>query len=232
MTNPFKQCVLALLVRRGRAGLAYRENIKNEAIKLVSWIRRIILEAGVRLERQGKLREANDIFFLELDEVKGLLDGAANFSVAARVATRKAEYLQHQDMEAQVVVVGSTLLGRRASPGDPLPTGSTRRKLPGLPVSPGKASGQARVILSQDMHTRLLPGEVLVAPFTDPGWTPYFLNAVAIVVDIGGQLSHGSIIAREYGIPAVVNVGVGTKAIKNGQLIEVDGDLGVVTFLS
>jgi pyruvate,water dikinase len=74
----------------------------------------------------------------------------------------------------------------------------------------------------------VLPGEVLVAPFTDPGWTPYFLQAAAIVMDRGGLLSHGSIIAREYGIPAVVNVGPATRIIQTGQMLHVDGTRGEV----
>lgn len=77
----------------------------------------------------------------------------------------------------------------------------------------------------------MLPGEVLVAPVTDPGWTPHFLTASAIVVDMGGMLSHGSIIAREYGVPGVVNVGNGTSIIATGDLVEVDGSAGVVRVL-
>jgi phosphoenolpyruvate synthase/pyruvate phosphate dikinase len=77
----------------------------------------------------------------------------------------------------------------------------------------------------------VLPGEILVAPFTDPGWTPYFVPAAGIVMDMGGLLSHGSIIAREYGIPAVVNVGPATRIIRTGQIIEVDGDRGEVRII-
>ena len=79
-----------------------------------------------------------------------------------------------------------------------------------------------------DEHAVVLPGEILVAPFTDPGWTPYFLPAAAIVMDMGGLLTHGSIIAREYGIPAVVNVGTATQVITTGQRLQVDGNRGVV----
>ena len=75
------------------------------------------------------------------------------------------------------------------------------------------------------------PGEVLVAPFTDPGWTPLFLNAAAIVTDMGGILSHGSIVAREYGIPAVVNAVGATRRIQTGQMIRVDGARGTVEIL-
>ena len=98
----------------------------------------------------------------------------------------------------------------------------------GLAVSAGVATGKARVILRTDANEQVLPGEILVAPFTDPGWTPYFIPAIAIVMDQGSLLSHGSIVAREYGIPAVVNVGYATKIIKTGQTIQVDGNSGVV----
>jgi len=112
----------------------------------------------------------------------------------------------------------------------PSPVDENVETLTGLAVSPGVVTGRARVILhAQD--DQVLPGEVLVAPFTDPGWTPYFINAAGIVMDQGGLLSHGSIVAREYGIPCVVNVGPATKIIKTGQMIEVDGDRGVVQIL-
>ncbi|MHC4256526.1 MAG: PEP-utilizing enzyme, partial [Planctomycetota bacterium] len=104
-------------------------------------------------------------------------------------------------------------------------------KLTGLAVSPGVVTGKARVILRADADQQVLAGEVLVAPFTDPGWTPYFVTASAIVMDQGGILSHGSIVAREYGIPAIVNVGQATKIIKTGQMIQVDADRGVITIL-
>jgi pyruvate,water dikinase len=103
--------------------------------------------------------------------------------------------------------------------------------LTGLAVSPGVIAGKARVILRADSDQQVLANEILVAPFTDPGWTPYFVTAAAIVMDQGGMLSHGSIIAREYGIPAVVNVGPATKIIKTGQTIQVDANRGIVKII-
>jgi len=88
------------------------------------------------------------------------------------------------------------------------------------------------VILRADAQERVQPGEILVAPLTDPGWTPYFIPAAGIVMDLGGQLTHGSIVAREYGIPAVANVGSATRRIKTGQMIRVDGNCGVVTIIA
>ena len=97
--------------------------------------------------------------------------------------------------------------------------------------SPGIAQGRARVVVSNTDDVVVLPGEILVAPFTDPGWTPYFVAAAGVVMDFGGMLSHGSVVAREYGVPAVVNVGAGTKRIRTGQRVRVDGNAGVVTIL-
>ncbi len=108
---------------------------------------------------------------------------------------------------------------------------SATRVLPGLAASAGVVTGPARVVLRPQEGQRILPGEILIAPFTDPGWTPYFLAAAGIVMDVGGILSHGSIVAHEYGIPAVVNVGSATRNIATGQIVRVEGDSGVVTVL-
>jgi pyruvate,water dikinase len=108
-----------------------------------------------------------------------------------------------------------------------LPAGA----LPGNPVSAGVVEGIAHVVT--DPTTEVLsPGEILVAPFTDPGWTPLFINAAGLVMEVGGMMTHGSVVAREYGIPAVVGVLDATKRIRTGQRIRVHGDLGYVELLS
>jgi pyruvate,water dikinase len=103
--------------------------------------------------------------------------------------------------------------------------------LEGLAVSPGIASGRARVIVKPNGEDHVLPGEILVAPSTDPAWSPYFLTAAGIAIDLGGVLSHGSILAREYGLPAVTNLGSATRVIRNGDRVQVDGNCGRVTVL-
>jgi pyruvate,water dikinase len=100
--------------------------------------------------------------------------------------------------------------------------------LHGIAASSGVVRGRARVALTPEEGMELEPGEVLVAPFTDPGWTPLFTIAGAIVMDLGGLLSHGAIVAREYGIPAVVNTRTATAALRTGQEVTVDGDRGEV----
>ncbi|MGH2721904.1 MAG: PEP-utilizing enzyme, partial [Actinomycetota bacterium] len=98
----------------------------------------------------------------------------------------------------------------------------------GSPASPGVAAGMARVVLDP-VGARIEPGEILVAPSTDPGWTPLFLTAGGLVMEMGGPMSHGAVVAREYGIPAVVGVAGATERIATGQRITVDGSNGTVT---
>jgi pyruvate,water dikinase len=185
-----------------------------------------MLEVGRRLVERGALSAGDDVFNLTYDEVPEVLAGRATFDVADTVARRAAEYEKNLTITPPAVVVG------RFDPNryEPDPVDTEATTLTGMGASAGVVEGPARVILRSGTGG-VKPGEILVAPFTDPGWTPYFVNAAGIVVDMGGMLSHGSIIAREYGIPAVVNVGPATKIIKTGQRLRVDGDTGVVTIL-
>lgn len=105
----------------------------------------------------------------------------------------------------------------------------TGDSLRGVPTSPGKVTAPARVLLGPEDFDEMRPGDVLVASTTTPAWTPLFPMASAVVTDIGGPLSHGSIVAREYGIPAVMGTGIATKRIRSGETITVDGNSGTVT---
>ena len=102
--------------------------------------------------------------------------------------------------------------------------------LVGNPVSAGVVEGTVHVI--HDPHTETLsPGDILVAPFTDPGWTPLFINAGGLITEVGGAMTHGSVVAREYGIPAIVGVSDATKTLHTGQRVRVDGNRGVIEIL-
>jgi len=227
LRNPLKRWLFTFLVRAGRRGLAQRENVKNEGVRLVAVVRRIALEAGRRLAARGALGRPDDVFYLRLEELGPVLLGRPAFEVSSVIAARKADYARDKLLCPPPVIVG------RYQPDAHEPVGAVpqTRTLQGLPVSPGLVIGRARVILQADAAGRVQPGEILVAPYTDPGWTPYFLAAAGIVVDVGGLLSHGSVVAREYGIPAVVNVGLATRLIRTGQRLEVDGNRGTVTIL-
>jgi pyruvate,water dikinase len=115
----------------------------------------------------------------------------------------------------------------RLLPPTDLPEGA----LAGLGASAGVVEGIAKVVLDPSVDI-LHAGEILVAPFTDPGWTPLFVHAAGLVCDVGGMMTHGSVVAREYGIPAVVGVTSGTRRIRSGQLLRVDGSRGIVEILA
>jgi pyruvate,water dikinase len=227
LKNPIKRLIFNLLLARAQYGSVFRENIKSEVIKLLTALRKLLIELGKRLNEEGMLKNNDDIFFLKIEEIVPVVNGTADFNIHQVITARRAEYDKNSSVIPPDVVIG------KFDPDNYIPDEIDEdvEILNGFGVSPGKATGKARVILRVDTQEQLLAGEILVAPFTDPGWTPYFVPAAAIVMDEGGVISHGSIVAREYGIPAVVNVGGGTQIIKTGQTIEVDGDSGVVKIL-
>jgi len=227
LRNPVKRRLFAWSLRRVQRLAVDRENWKNEIIRQLAALRRVLLVLGTRFQRAGRLSNADDVFFLELTEIESLAQGRIDFDIGQRVLERRAEYERNKTFTPPPVVAGRFDPNKYAG----LQIDLDVKELKGIAVSPGVASGKARVILRTDEHQHVEAGEILVAPFTDPAWTPYFLPAAGVVMDQGGILSHGAIIAREYGIPAVVNVGPATKIIKTGQRIQVDGDRGMVTLL-
>lgn len=110
------------------------------------------------------------------------------------------------------------------------PKGSTDRQLAGLSISAGVVRGRVKVLRTA-AEKRLLPGEILVARATDPGWTPLFMNAGGIILEIGGVLQHGAVVAREYGIPCVSGISRATEILRDGQLVELDASNGIVRLL-
>ncbi|MHC4624362.1 MAG: PEP/pyruvate-binding domain-containing protein [Planctomycetota bacterium] len=227
LRNPIKRAIFNFLLVRSQQGSIFRENAKSQVIKLLTVMRRMLLEIGRKLHDEGVLRNKDDIFFLRLEELESVVHGKADFDTDRVVTARRAEYDKNKATVPPDVVFGKF----DAEKCTPDVIDADVKTLTGLAVSPGVVTGKARVILRADSDQQVLAGEILIAPFTDPGWTPYFVPAAAVVMDQGGLLSHGSIIAREYGIPAVVNVGSATRIIKTGQTIHVDADRGLVRIL-
>ena len=225
LKNPFKHWFFNRILSRAQTGSVWRENIKSEIIKIIAMLRAALLELGQRLHADSIIEDQNDIFFLRLEEIPSVARRLADFDVKRRIADRRAEYEKWTAISPPSTIVGTFV------PEDyiPDPVQTDIETLKGLALSPGIATGKAKVILRADADQHLLAGEVLVAPFTDPGWTPYFIPAAAVVTEKGGLLSHGAIVARELGIPAVTNVGPVTKFIKTGQTISVDGNAGTIT---
>jgi pyruvate,water dikinase len=228
LTNPLKRMIFNHLLFRSQQGSVFRENVKSQVIKLVVSLRKMLLDLGKKLADKGLIKNQDDIFFLRLQELEPVVQNKADFDIHKVIKDRRTEYDKNILISPPDVIFGKFDPEKCA----PEVIDADVKRLIGLAVSPGVVTGKARVILRTDTREQVSAGEILVAPFTDPGWTPYFVPAAAIVMDQGGILSHGSILAREYGIPAVVNVGPATKIIKTGQTIQVDGNRGVVRILS
>jgi rifampicin phosphotransferase len=228
LKNPLKRVTFNNLLTHARRFPLGRENSKSDFARAMAVWRNALVELGQRLSASGILSDAEDVFFLRLEEIVPVTRDEADFDIEHAIASRRTEYDKNTSVMPPKVVVG------RFNPDDYVPERANTKTgvLKGMAITSGVATGKARVILRADTDQQVYPGEVLVAPFTDPGWTPYFMPAAAIVMDIGGMLSHGSIIAREYGIPAVVNVGPATQIIKTGQTIQVDANRGTVKILN
>lgn len=219
--NPLVRAGFRLLVRCATSGLRQRENIKAAAMRLFAALRRILLEIGRRYAARGFLDAAEDVFFLTFDEAETLDRDARE-----RVRERRGERDWNAALRPPPVVAG------RWDPGDEAGAGtSPGRVLRGIGIFPGVVTATARVLADPGEGGALLPGEVLVAPYTNPGWAPVMVAAAAMVTDTGGFLSHGCIVARELGLPAVVNAAGATRAVRTGQRVRVDGARGVVEIL-
>jgi pyruvate,water dikinase len=227
LKNPIKRRLFSRSLRRAQKLAVNREEWKNQAVRHIAVLRRILLALGERLRTEGVLAQADDIFFLEVAEMGPVSGGQAHFDVKAVIGERRKEYERNLTLAPPPVVIGRFDPNTQSAPA----ADTSAKVLQGIPVYPGTVAGPARVILRTDDHEQVLPGEILVAPFTDPAWTPYFVPAAGVVIEQGGILSHGSIIAREYGLPAVTNVGSATRIIRTGDLVQVDGDRGRVTVL-
>ncbi|HWI62834.1 MAG TPA: PEP/pyruvate-binding domain-containing protein, partial [Symbiobacteriaceae bacterium] len=209
----------------GKAGTAaaYREMGKSVLVKLLGVMRYTALALGRRMAAEGVLEQPDDIFHLSWIDVETYTaDPAQAGNLRTLVADRKAQRAELSRKDPPDVIIGETPVKKAPAPA------AAGALLAGTGVAAGQAAGIARVILHPDDGHRLQPGDVLVAPSTDPAWTPLFLRASAVVMEIGGYLSHGAIVAREYGLPAVANVPGLLQAVRDGEMLTVDGDSGKV----
>jgi len=215
--------VVGFFLRRARALGGLRELPRFALALLLAQARALLSPVGEAMVQAGQLDHAADIFLLGFPEIHAALDGADFHSTVRERHTR-------YDQERRRRHVPLVLLSDGTEPVlEAAPATSAGQVLRGTPASPGRVTAAARVIL--DPHTaQLARGEILVAPSTDPGWTPLFLTAGGLVMEMGGAMSHGAIVAREYGIPAVVGVAGATERIQTGRSVTVDGTAGTVTF--
>ncbi|HEY0132676.1 MAG TPA: PEP-utilizing enzyme, partial [Nannocystis sp.] len=172
---------------------------------------------------------AEDVFLLTLNEVIAAADAHARGESLVGLGELIAQRRITQARDAGRTPP-SIMTDEGETPPLPAPAAAPPGTLAGVGVSSGVIEGRARVIRDPGSET-LAAGEILVAPFTDPGWTPLFMHASGLVMEVGGLMTHGSVVAREMGIPAVVAIEGATRTIVSGQRIRVDGDLGWVTIL-
>jgi rifampicin phosphotransferase len=207
---------------RARALSGLREMPKFYLIVAIAAVRRQLALVGAELASRGRIARPDDVFFIDLVEARAGLTGRDLREV---VVQRREAYEQ----ELRRRHLPRVLLSDGTEPeAQTLAVAATEGSLAGTPASAGRVTGTARVILDP-VGAHLAPGEILVAPSTDPGWTPLFLIAAGLVMEMGGANSHGAVVAREYGIPAVVGVPNATLRITTGQSITVDGTAGRVT---
>jgi len=227
--GPLKAQLVRAAAYRVRALAGLRESPKFFIIRLLGMVRAGLLNIGEEMVAAGSLAQPDDLFFLHLHELRALAAGEQGdwAALAAQNRAAVAREQRRQQIPRLLLSDGRTFYdGVRATAQTSAPDGA----LVGSPVSPGVVEGVVHVVFNP--HTeQLAPGEILVCPGTDPAWTPLFLAAGGLVMEVGGLMTHGSVVAREYGIPAVVGVDQATTRLQNGQHIRVDGSAGVITIL-
>jgi phosphohistidine swiveling domain-containing protein len=220
------------VLRRGLAaaivGAAARERAKDAFVRELSGMRAVLDELVARAQTRGGPADRRDCYLVTTGELEEFVDDPSRFAGAIAERAARRDLLQARVppfwFEGSIPHPDSWELRN-----DPLHGAPFTGALHGIGVCGGVASGPARVILDPADPRDIQPGDVLVAPITDPAWTPLFLGAAAVVVDVGAQQSHAAIVARELGIPAVVSVTGASQTIADGAWLDVDGDRGVVT---
>jgi pyruvate,water dikinase len=206
--------------------MGVRESPKFFAIRMMGIARKALLEVGQEFAEDGIIDRATDLVFLNLRELEALSrneDRGWKALIAERRAIHEREARRRQ---VPRVLVSD---GRAFYEGVGAST-DTGDIITGSPVSPGVVEGIVHVVFNPH-ESQLAPGEILVCPGTDPAWTPLFMAAGGLITEVGGMMTHGSVVAREYGIPAVVGVHQATTRLKDGQKIRVDGTTGKIVIL-
>jgi pyruvate,water dikinase len=188
---------------------------------IIGILRERVLEIGDELVEAGRLDHAEQVFNLRMDELdRALVD--PSLELRALIADNIWFYKKLHSLKNLPRVVdsrGKILQARKKEKAD--------ADFIGDPISPGTVTGSIKVLKSPD-EKPILPGEILVARATDPGWTPLFVNAAGVILEVGGMLQHGALVAREYGKPCICGVETATSALQDGQIVEMNGTDGTI----
>ncbi len=230
--DPVRRRVLGRLLHAAQTAVPAREDALADIGLAWPTMRRMLLELGRRLTSTEVLEAPEEVFWLRQTELEAAAYGATtplHRTVLQRRAVWRGQRQAHAPQMLPVAPAWVQRATRWAMPaGDQAQSGPV---IHGVGASAGTVTAPARVLAGPEDFARMQPGDVLVARMTTPAWTTLFAMASAVVTDVGGPLSHSSIVAREYGIPAVLGTGVATRSLTDGRLVRVDGDAGTVTAL-
>ena len=221
----YKRFLVRRLIRTARALMALREHHKFLFIRVLDEVRRAVQDISSILLQNGCLETEEDIWYLTIYEVAESLNWSKEM-VQSVVLHQRGLHEIYSKFKPPVVLTSEGECVNVHPNSDYVPPGA----LPGLGVSSGVAEGIAKVV-KDPTSVVLHSGEILVAQCTDPGWTPLFINASAVVMEVGGYLTHGSVVSREYNLPAVACVANATSIIKTGMTLRVDGTRGFVEII-
>jgi phosphohistidine swiveling domain-containing protein len=222
----FKEKLVLAAARRVRLLLGGRESPKFYAIRAMDIVRSTLLAIGRDFVEAGMILDANDLFFLHVSELAALARREQR-DWKVLIAGRRQVYdreLRRRQVPRLLISDGRTFYEGIGAGSD------SPQAITGSPVSPGVVEGRVRVVFDP-RRAHLEQGDILVCPGTDPAWTPLFMTAGGLVMEVGGMMTHGSVVAREYGIPAVVGVHQATQRLKDGQRIRLDGSTGKIVLL-
>lgn len=221
-----KKCLLRkfaiIFAKRSRKAVVYREYTKSRMIKMIDLFKDQYILLANLMVKDGLLEDSDQIYFLTHEEIGKVINGDTSLAKKALVRRKTFEYQQELSFDDTYI-------------GMPIPNLSsdedTSGDLKGVPVCLGEIEGIVRVVNSVDDAKKLHKGEIMVAKFTDIGWSPYYSNISGLITEIGSSLSHGAVVAREYNLPTVVNVKNATKKLKNGDKIRLNASKGCITVL-
>jgi pyruvate,water dikinase len=216
----------SIILKNSRKYIKFREDQRFNLDKWITRNRNLFLEIGKKFVEQGILTDKSEIFFLYKQEIKNLVFNKYNnqeiSNLSSEVSKRYTEFKKFENKTPPKFLQGSREFN------DILMYTKQSKIFHGIPASQGIITAPVRVIHNIDLISSVQAGEILVVSGTDPGWTPVFSKIGGLITETGGILSHGAVVSREYGIPAVTNVRNACKIFKTGQIIEINGFNGIL----
>ena len=218
--NPLLRAAAIYYGKQCRQSVVDRESTKSRLILLIDMFKTRYAQLSALMVKEGILPDGDLVYFLTHEEIGRLIDGEK--SLAAKAERRRKAYAIQEGLSFDDICIGKPV-------ADVFVPEESDGTLKGVPVSNGVCEGIVHIVDSPEEANRLRKGEIMVAKFTDIGWSPYYSVVNGLVTEIGSSLSHGAVVAREYGLPTIVNVKGATKLLKNGDRIKMDATRGIIS---